>query len=153
MPRLEYFFAAQEIIRDARSSRVTAVNVLDEFSPARYPLVVVRCSTVCAWLLDESDFGQDFQAEIRVYRPGIKTPDRVKANFTGENRLHHIIHNFSSMPLVGPGELRFTIYLDGQEAASHRILLNQADPDRIENGDFIYVQGDIDPDQNTLEFP
>lgn len=123
MPRLEYFVVAEEASVDQTTNQFSLFSVVEELQPPGFPSIVPKCCAVVLWHKQPDDEGRDFQCVFRVTQPTGVT-NQLETNFRMTNARHRLITRMQGLPILGPGELRFEVLLNGEHVASHIVTVN-----------------------------
>ena len=141
MAELEYFVVSESAVVDQNNNHVSLFCVLDELSPLELPAILPRCVAVASWTMSEAEIGGDFQASLTVEFPGDMPTAEIRANFTARTIIHRVFQRFAGMPVVTPGVIRFSLSLNGEHQASHKLVVHA--PNKANIGDGTLLYGDI----------
>lgn len=127
MIRCKYQFAGSDILLDARSNRISVINVLDELVSPGFPVIIPKLS-LCFVLARGQGDPDEVQLSIRATLGEAELMQGpVPCNFQSapNTRLYMNFHGFA---VSGPGELRFSLRMPGgQELGAWSLEVTQAE--------------------------
>ena len=124
MIRTQYAICAERVVRDANSNTVSIFEVVEEIQSPGFPRLVPMIMAV--WVL-ERDAGDPQQppAALRLIHNGAELHRTdLTVDFQDVNRTRAFVR-LGGLVLPGPGTLRFSFLLDGEERAFYNIEVRQ----------------------------
>ena len=141
MPSLEYFLVCRSASVDVHSDEVTLSGVLEDIDlESDGQAVVPRAVAVGLWNLTGADGGTDFQALLRITRPGEAKGSDFPVNLDKRRHRFRALFAILDIPLDKPGELVFEMLLNATHAATHRVMVHPHG-ERVGQQDSLFPKG------------
>jgi hypothetical protein len=126
MIRSQLVFAAENVVRDALSNKVSAFNILDEIVAQKFPLLLVRMAAVLVSRRDNDD-PEEHELELRVSLDGehlhsFPMPISYQGQLT-----HRALMVFEGFVIPHAGELAFSFRIGEQDLASYHFFAKLQD--------------------------
>jgi hypothetical protein len=127
MPKLEYFLVCRAASVDFHSDEVTLSGVLEDIDLGDDGYAVVpQAVAVGLWNLTKADEHTDFQAVLRIIRPGEEKGNHFPVNLVkGPHRIRAVFA-IQGIPLEKPGDLVFELLLNTEHAAEHKVIVHES---------------------------
>jgi len=119
VPRLEYFFVAEDVAIDQSTNRVSAFNILEELTFSDFPAIFPRMAAISLWCR-EAEEDPDQQAMLSVVLPDGEA-HQLPANFVSQSRRQRVVQRVEGVLIRQPGTIKFEISLNGEYQASHTV--------------------------------
>jgi hypothetical protein len=123
MARLEYFIVCRAISVDIDTEEITLSQVIEDVFPEEFPNQLPRIVAVSSWEMTPEELGMEFQAILRVFIPGSLEGADFPMNLARGRRRYRAIQGVTQIPLLGPGDLKFEVLLNGQHGATHVVTV------------------------------
>jgi hypothetical protein len=127
---LELFAVAENVIVDQFTNQLTIVNVLEGVGAEKFPVQLSRLHVATLLRLVPEDFGEDWQAVIRVASPGAPVPASFALNFQvveGSTR-QRLTHRIDGLPAFAEGQITFELLINGKHFATHVLDVRLSSP-------------------------
>ena len=112
MIRVRILLAADSVVRDASTNRLSVFNIHEQFRPTGFPVLVPRF-TVLAVLDREPGDPETVPCRLKiVLEPDVLFDQPVEVNFSGEN-LTRALMEFQGLLVPRPGALRVAFEVAG----------------------------------------
>lgn len=138
MPELEYFLVARAVVIDQFTNAVSVHSVVDEVTPRRFPLVLMRLTALIGLNVERAEFGHAANYRVVVRIPGEREALESKFNFSLEWSRHRYAPAFIGVRVTQPGDIGFTLFVNDREVAHHRVLVHDPDPGVSPDGWLMY---------------
>jgi len=149
MPTLEYFIVGRGGSVDQFTNTVSIFSILDEVTPRRFPMMMLRIMAFVGWNAADEERGHAVNVNITVRGPGLENPFVSDLDFTVERKRHRHVANFVGLPVRGVGEIEFELRMNGEPVAHHHILVNEPDANALPDGWMMYAH----EEQPTVDEP
>jgi hypothetical protein len=106
--KLQFAIVAQAAVVDRFTNRLSLFNVIEAVQSPIFPILIPECAVVIVLSRsnnDPNEFETTVTLEVAGNRIGQST---LKVNFDHKPYVR-LISNFQSLPILGEGELRFTV--------------------------------------------
>lgn len=145
MPSLEFFLVCRSVSIDVHTDEITLSGVLEDVELENDGFVLVsRAVAVGSWNVAPEDRDKDFQALLRIQRPGDTEWADFPVNLSKGRHRFRALFAIENIPLDKPGDLLFELLLNAHHAAIHRVIVHKAG-DRASQQDALFPKGAESP--------
>ena len=122
MAKLILFSVSETLTIDQRTNQASIINIREEATIHKYPAYIEQLVAFSFWEMEEGEEESDFQALLRITLTNGDIKE-ITTNFKFEHSPRsRVIQTIKSIPMKGEGEIRFDLFLNGQQVADYKIL-------------------------------
>jgi hypothetical protein len=121
--KLEYFLAADAVVIDQITNRVSILQIVDSVAVARLPWVLAGFSAVAGLRVAEEAAPPERRAVLRVGGSAIAQPRELLASVVGSGSHHRLVYRLENVPLEREGEIDLALFVDGAQLGQHTLAV------------------------------
>lgn len=124
--RLEYLLAAESIVIDQLTNRVSILQIVDDVTVADLPCVLPGFSTIAGFAIPDEPAGTMKRASLRVSGSALPEPRELATSFRSGGPHHRLVYRLELITLEREGELELELMIDGAPLGRRTISVRRS---------------------------